>query len=270
MLIGMFFELELAWGFGVRFPMGTAAQMATPLPPPTTAIGAVMEPLAIKLGLGETIRLGKGKKATKCSTAYLLYKATEAAAFGLSPKSPTGIVVKAEMNRLVTASYTKKRDPSMWSGVQAVALAYGPKALLEMMLVIDSNRLVNELKSFGVSIAEEEVVKMLKGVTVRRVGSKEGIVAMRRKEIGEVNLEKDVESFLYAPKDVVKESKYYTELMLWKPDEEAFCKGQNPHYEIFVVPSGPLSSQALLTPPIEPLVLKEGYCLKEACVGGAK
>ena len=267
MLMGMFFELELAWGFGVRFPMGTAAQMATPLPPPTTAIGAVMEPLAIKLGLGETISFGKGNKGTKCSTAYLLYKATKAAAFGLSPKSPTGIVVKAEMNRLVTASYTKKKDPSMWSGVQAVALAYGPKALLHMMLVIDTNELMKQLKALGIPLSEEEVTKMLEKVTVRRVGSKEGIVAMKRKEVGEVSLEKDVESFLYAPKAMVKKANYYTELMLWKPNEEAFCKGQNPKYEVFVVPSGPLSSQALLTPPLEPLTLKEGYCLKGICVG---
>jgi len=263
-MLGLFFELELAWGFGVRYPKGTAVQMAPPLPPPSTAIGAVAENVAIRLGLGETVKLGKKKV---CSTAYVFAKAAKGAAFALSPDSPTGIAVRAELMRILQASYldpNNRKNPEMWFGAQAFAHAYGPKALVQMMVVFDEHVLEKELKALGVN---EDPRKLLEDVTIRRIGSKEGIVATKKKVVDYVTKEKDVESYFYAKKKSVKKmnKKYVTEILLWEPKETTFCGG-TPKYEIFVVPSGPFSSQAVLTPPEKKMVISKAFCLKEYCV----
>ncbi len=267
-MIGVFFELELAWGFGVRYPQGTAVQMAPPLPPPSVAIGAIAESVAIQYGLGETIRIGK----QVCSTAYAFAKATKAAAFALSPESPTGLIVKAEMLRIFQAMYLRekyKKDPNRWFGAQAFGQVYGPGAKLWMIVVFDDVLLRNELKNRGI---RDELDTILEHVNVRRIGSKEGLVSVKKKIISEVTEERDVETFFYAPRYVVKRRNegYSTDLLLWLPTKESFCEGKSV-YELFITPSGPLSSQALLVPPKDEskIILNHGFCLKNTthCVG---
>ncbi|NPA85544.1 MAG: hypothetical protein GXO07_06040 [Crenarchaeota archaeon] len=256
-MIGLFFELELAWGFGVRYPKGTAAQMAPPLPPPSTAIGAVAESIAVRYGLPESVREGK----RVCSTAYRIRKAVKGAAFALSPESPTGIVVRAEITKIMQIIYTGKKDEKEWTGAQAVASAYAPKAIIYMMVVFDESLLERELRFMGV---DDSVERVLEGVTIRRIGSKEGIVAMKSKIVGEAEEEKGVETYFYAKKMDIDEN-FSTDLLLWEPTKEVFCGGA-PKYALYKVPSGPFSAQAVLTPPKKKGVISRGLCLKDYCV----
>ncbi len=265
LMIGAFFELELVWGFGIRYPQGTAVQMAPPLPPPSTAIGAIAESIAIQYGLGENIRVNK----EVCSTAYAIAEATKTAAFALSPESPTGLAVKAELTRIFQATYLRpnyKGEPSKWFGAQAFAQVYGPSARLWMMIVFDEEKLVRSLKKLGV---DDEPRKVLERIIIRRIGSKESKVITRKKIVGEVIERKDVKTYFYTTRKKIRKGsgKYTTELLLWLPTKESFCKGTT-KYEIFVVPSGPLSSQALLTPPTgEGVKLSSAYCMENYCIG---
>lgn len=285
--------MELAWGFSVRYPMSSAAQLAPPLPPPSTAIGALAEALAITLGLGETIKVAgkaakRGRKRSKeglCSTAYAVFKATKGAAFALSPESPVGVALKSEINRLLQAPYLNpgnvhegdEINKVRMFGVQAITSAYAPKGLLWMMVVLDEKELVGELRAIRKDLKGEEVMDALERVTIRRIGVKEGIVSTKKKEVGEVTKEEEVESCFYARKgSVVRKLGKAVPIVMWRPGRETFCGG-DPKYDVYLVPAGPLSDQFFLTPPRgvkgkceDSLVIKKAWCLNKYCVEGGE
>lgn len=198
-----------SWGFIIRHRGTSAAQPAYPIPPPTTIVGAFAYPLVRLLNLStrnkDIRKWGEGKLISEIMEPLL--EATITASAGLtSPKftskSPThssyrtlrvGLAIYQEINRIIASPY--KSGGSFQSAVrvkfmesnffakalpvtlpvQATGAAYAPALKVELMWIIDAEKLSREL---GVSVEKLDSIakKAVHGVV--RIGSKEGIVAL--------------------------------------------------------------------------------------------
>ncbi len=198
-----------SWGFIIRHKGTSAAQPAYPIPPPTTVVGAFAYPL-IRL-LGFTINTkgpsewGEGKLISDVMKPLL--EATVTATAGLtSPrfvnKSPShssrktlqvGLAIYQEISRIIASPYKSggsfqeavkvrfmesdfftKALPVVLP-VQAAGAAYAPALKVELMWIVDVEKLSEGL---GVSIEKLDNTARRAIYGVVRVGSKEGLVAL--------------------------------------------------------------------------------------------
>jgi CRISPR-associated protein Cas5a/b/c len=221
------------WGFVVRHRGVSAAQPAYPVPLPTTVVGAFGYPLIKALGLpmGESgkIEWGDGNIVTEVMKPLL--EATITASAGLtSPhyEAPSGgranilrfgLAVHQEPGRIVAVPYKGGGDLERIRRakfasteffveaipralpVQAVGAAYAPYLKLELLWVVDVEKLSREL---GVSVEKLDSTAHRAVYGVVRVGSKEGLVVLEdAKYTREVKVYKPgekVHTRLYVPK----------------------------------------------------------------------
>jgi CRISPR-associated protein Cas5a/b/c len=219
------------WGFVVRHRGVSAAQPAYPVPLPTTIVGAFGYPLIrmLKLPLGRAggIEWGEGNLVTEVMKPLL--EATITASGGLtSPRYEAssrthtsilwfGLAVHQEPGRINAVPFKGGGDLERIRRakfastdffieavpralpVQAVGAAYAPRLKLELLWVVDVERLSKEL---GISVErlDSAAQKAIYGVV--RVGSKEGLVAL-------------------------EDAKYTTEVKIHRP-------GENVHSRLYV------------------------------------
>jgi len=242
-------RVKLAWGFSVRYAGLSAAQPALPLPPPTTIIGYYAEPLARMLELPE-----QGGPGNYCSPTELLAKHTIAAAAGLDPDSPAGIVLHSDLTRVLSLVYQRKRkqwENYAWS-VQALGAAYGPGATLYLAIVVDAEGLGKDLDE-----KEEQVVEYL-AWSGWRLGSKEGLVAVLEAKASEPLMLQGNEfrSILYQDEELassVNPGDTRT-MLLWGVDRASICgETAKPNYRRYSVPISSLSTPTLILPPKAPV-----------------
>ncbi|MEB3851669.1 MAG: hypothetical protein LRS49_03705 [Desulfurococcales archaeon] len=204
--------VELHWGFTVRQLGASAAQLAYPLPPPPSVVGAFANPLARLLGLGEEVDPRRGPAAGRVMECAL--RATIAAGAGLEPSGPrgVGVVVYAEPSRIAAALYKTGgdysnaiRQPPYLAAdrllpVQAAGSASAPGARLALAWLVDVEKLSSCLQA-RVGLAELGEAAWW----VYRVGSREGLAAALEAGVagpGEVEVVEEggvFESILYQP-----------------------------------------------------------------------
>ncbi len=271
-LLGLYYKLQLAWGFSVRYPFASSFQLAPVVPPPSSVIGSIIEPLALELGIKEVVKLN----GMLCSPVYAFKDAFKAAALNLSPDSESGLVVKGELTRLNQRFYVGEKYD--WFTVQAVSSAYGPGALLEMFAVIDTKELIEKYREVtGKSLSETELEDVLNRIVPRRIGSKEGFVFVKEKILEAVEKCENCETRFYAPEDLwVEKPERHIAIDLWELTESSACLANRQRgsslrvkFRRYLVPSGSLSTPFMLTPPHRENLglVKSGYCIRDLCVG---
>jgi len=181
----LYARARLHWGFITRQVGASAAQLAYPLPPPTTVIGSFANPLARVLGIGEAIDRRSGAAGSRIMRCAI--SSTIAASAGLVPRSPTGVALHAEPTRILGGpykgggSYQEAVKKPAYQAVQEVlpvqssGEASSPGSVMYLAWVLDTARLEACLGLRGSSLVDglEEAVW-----SVYRIGSKEGIASV--------------------------------------------------------------------------------------------
>ncbi|MEM1995329.1 MAG: CRISPR-associated protein Cas5 [Nitrososphaerales archaeon] len=190
-LLGLRVELTFHWGFWVRAPFTSRYQETLTIPPPTTLIGALAEPL-IHFGLlngvkGEVVKTDLGVS----SAAAILDSAIPAVSFYFNEKQAgftyedTNKYITLHYHQLVpekdekTGTLLGKRRylPQYRMGALRVGKVSMPNGGGTACYIID----LNEARKLLVDNPEECFLKAASNIT--RVGSKESIVSVSRAEI---------------------------------------------------------------------------------------
>ena len=239
----LFYALvALHWGFVVRIQGATAAQIALALAPPTTVVGAFTAPLLRILGFREGIIMTAGKAKIEGAFSQVfecILKATIAASMGLHPRSEgPGIAVIMELSRLIAVPYKTGGERqsfkvSPWSQefyskaitkalpVQAVGTAYGPSTLVDLVWVVDVEKLARCLPEGRVRVEDIDGIGLHASYGVTRIGSKEGIcstiAACYVKEPTMINVGEIFTAHTYVPVDCVAPSQYelVSKVQMW-------------------------------------------------------
>lgn len=247
-------KLNLHWGFTVRVKGVTASQPAMVLPPPTTIVGGFAYPLVRLLGVPEIHGHLKKTKETAIITPVFdcFIKAAKGASAGLDPDSKTGLVTRMEVTRILGFAYKtggqksetlKKRIEKAIHTimpVQAVGSTYAPNAILHIAALIDIEELAKCLKT---SIQEIDDYGLKACYGISRLGSKEGLVSVIDAYYGDPeSTTEDVFTIGYAPASLVNKKlpEVFTSIYMYD---------LNYRLTEYVVPTGTLSSQTIITPP---------------------
>ena len=258
--------VELHWGFIVRLVGTSASQPAYPLPPPTTVVGAFMNPLARILGVGEggqPRRLHRViSRAMECAL-----RATLAASAGVLP-GKTGVAVYEEPSRILGGAYKAggsyekavKQPPYIavqeLLPVQGTGAASAPKLRLVLAWLLDLGKIQSCL---DVTIGSQELESA--AWSVYRVGSREGLVStIEAAHYGGEELEtlgpgERFESILYQPEECSQplEARYTVIPLPTHPDYREAS---------FITPTTLKGATTMLTPASEPLL----QAVREGCI----
>lgn len=228
-------RVNLSWGFIARYLGASASQPSYLLPPPTTVVGAFGYPLLRLLSRKDYTEVEaheKGRVLTKDMKALL--NSTLASACGIPPTGEgllVGVSTHQEISRIIALPYKDKSEINRFSKahpkdvarampVQAVGASYGPKATLDLVWVVDVERLANELKVKPEDIDSVGPVAV-KGVS--RIGSKEGIVSVSpesryvtESKVQELKPGDKFRTYIYVPANCVQllDSAYAQEVIL--------------------------------------------------------
>jgi len=256
-MLALKIKAEYHWGFWIRSPGTSKYQSTTPIPPPTTLIGAIAFPL-IKRGVlklngrqikGEVIKLKEGSIS---SPAAVLEKYVVCA----SAYFDNVAVVWEDLSRYNTILFqetTKSKEDEILAGGRRYLMKYRtgglpvgkvfyPSGVLTIAFLID--------KSMGKIVdgnLENELEKTAWEMT--RIGSKESIVSITDVKLFEAELlkEREVKTKYYFPAilgHVVEGSgTHYTE-MFWSG---GWGREADTRFEEYVIPGSrtPIGSELI-------------------------
>lgn len=201
-------NVTLHWGFVVRTPGATATQPALALAPPTTVVGAFAASLLRALGFSEggmsrraVSKSKMGRKALDGEAVlspafWSILDSTIAASMGLHLRNEgPGVGVVMEVSRILAAPYKTggeikrmKAEPYTLEfymeavtralPVQAVGVAYAPSTVVDLVWVVDVEKLVRGFSEEGVQVSDIDAVGLAAAYGVTRLGSKEGICSV--------------------------------------------------------------------------------------------
>ncbi|MEX2725508.1 MAG: type I-A CRISPR-associated protein Cas5a [Candidatus Freyarchaeota archaeon] len=251
-MLGLKVKAEYHWGFWIRSPGTSKYQSTTPLPPPTTLIGALAYPL-VKKGVlklngqqirGEIIKLEKKnilspavilEKYVICASAYL-----DNIAIIWEDLSKYNTILfhettQSEEDEILAGGrrYTMKYR----SGALPVGKVFYPGGVLTVAFLID--------KSMGEVVKgnfKNELVKAAWEMT--RIGSRESIISVTDVRLYEAKplKEKKVKTKYYFPAILgsVSEGGHYTE-MFWSG---GWSREESARFEEYIIPGTktPISS----------------------------
>lgn len=200
MPLAVFIVARPVWGWSVRVPYTSVGGASYPLPPPTTVVGALAEPLAELLGWPELEAAGGGGRAARRpslrSPAARLAEHVVAVGAGLAEGA---VITSYDLVRTENVPYLKtqhQRDPGQWFSVNAFGVTYSPGSRLCLAIVFDDG---------ARRLAGEELL-LRAALGVARIGSKEGLVSVEYAGVtGRVERVEDAETRLYAPCGVAAE-----------------------------------------------------------------
>jgi len=194
-------DLKFAWGWSIRTPTTSAAEMSLLFPPPSTLIGALARGLSYLLKDEWAECIFDQKRKILRSSAIKLLKFIASAHFGLNVNS-TGIIPWSDIVHSHAVPYQQiqhrpKKD--MWFGIHASGKVYSPNSLSHIIYVINGSK----AKEF----LGEDWKRQLKMAahSIISVGGKEGLTVTYRAEIfGAKLVEKgSVETSYYFPEGAV-------------------------------------------------------------------
>ena len=190
-------DLKFAWGWSIRTPTTSAAEMSLLFPPPSTLIGALARGLSYLSKDEWTECIFDQKRKILRSSAIKLLKFIASAHFGLSVNSigitPWSDITHSHAVPFQQIQHRPKKD--MWFGIHASGKVYSPNSLSHIIYVINGSKAEEFLG--------EDWKKQLKiaAHSIIAVGGKEGLTVTYRAEIFEAKLveKESIETSYYFP-----------------------------------------------------------------------
>jgi len=180
-------DLKFAWGWSIRTPTTSAAEMSLLFPPPSTLIGALARGLSHASKERWTECISDPKRRFLKSSAVRLLAFIASAHFGLDTNS-TGITPWSDITHSYAVPYQQIQHRSkreMWFGVHAIGKIYSPNSLSHIIYVVNGSKAENLLGKDW-----KEQLKMA-AYSITAVGGKEGLTVTYRAEVSKAMLVKD-------------------------------------------------------------------------------
>jgi len=277
-MIGLKVKLTFHWGFWVRAPYTSRYQSALPIPPPTTLIGALVNPL-ISLGYakldGEVVLLSDDKQNVKKRKKSLNSIASPIVNFtDMIPTASfyyydnTTAYSYSDINRYIGLLYqskTKEKEEEKALGGRRYLPEYRFMGLKVGKVISPSSRcvacyLINEGEASRILGYNWKDIIQIAAYNINRIGSKESIVSVDSvslvDDVKVTNPPTKIRTKCYIPLRCVDESlleehyHYYIETF-WNG---GWSKDKGAEYEDYLIPG---SRSPISTKPIE-LTLNEG------------
>ncbi len=220
--------LEAQWGWSVRVPGASVGGSSLPLPPPSTLVGALANPIARLLRWGEVTVEGKAVYSSTLKLARHLEAAGARVVRGVAvlfndPLKVTNIPYLRPSNRF-------NRD--LWFSLQAMGAYSAPSVELEAVLVFNDSVLKE-----GVNEEKIEAAAW----SISRLGCKEGIVHVKNVVIGEALEVTGGSTPYYAPIQSLENPDEGEVIKAWDPrDPSSYGKlgRKKPKELTLVIPKG--------------------------------
>ena len=195
-------KLRFAWGFSVRTPTTSAAEMSLLFPPPSTLIGALARGVSyIFREWAECIFDRKGK--TLKSSSVKMLKLVASAHFGLDIDS-IGITPWSDITHSYAVPYQQiqhRPKTDMWFGVHASGKVYMPNSLSHVIYIINGSKAEKTLGEDWVDRLKEA------GYSIITIGGKEGLTVTQSVSLSEAKIveEGSIITSHYFPKEAVSD-----------------------------------------------------------------
>jgi len=194
-------DLKFAWGWSVRTPTTSAAEMSLLFPPPSTLIGALARGLSHLLKEEWSECILDQKRKTLKSSAIKLLKFVASAHFGLDVNS-AGITPWSDITHSYAVPYQQTQHrpkKEMWFGIHASGKIYSPNSLSHIIYVI------NEAKAEEFLGKDWKEWLRIAAYSIIAIGGKEGLTVTYGAEILEAKpIEKEsMRTSYYFPKRAV-------------------------------------------------------------------
>ncbi|WP_309493148.1 type I-A CRISPR-associated protein Cas5a [Candidatus Hecatella orcuttiae] len=205
---------DLAWGFSIKTPTTSAAEMALLCPPPSTLFGALARGLAYQFeDWSECIVNPKINRPESSTTKILDFIIS--AHFGFS-KDTIAITPWSDLTHSSAIPYQQvqhrvESKRAMWFGVHASGKIYAANSHVNIIYVIRSD---NAEKKLG-SDWKDKLKRA--GFCILTLGSKEGIIVIKHVEVIDAKVidKTTLKTSYYLPAEAVKD---------YKPQE--LCEGE--------------------------------------------
>jgi CRISPR-associated protein Cas5 subtype I-A len=274
-MIGLKVRLIFHWGFWVRAPYTSRYQSSLSIPPPTTLIGALVNPL-ISLGYvkldGEVVLLDDKQIVNKKGKKRLNLIASPVAKFkDMIPMASlyyddSNAFSYYDINRYITFHYqerTEETEEEKAVGGRRYLPEYRFGAIKVGKVTAPSSKgvacyLIDEDYAEKILGSDWKHIIQIVAYNINRIGSKESIVSIDSVSIIEdvkmINAPRNIRTRCYIPLRCIDETQlkgtYYIETFWdggWSRDEEA-------EYEDYIIPG---SRSPIFTKPVE-VTLKKG------------
>lgn len=182
----LFSDIVFAWGFSVKSPFVSAAQLSILLPPPSTLIGSLAYGLAKTLKLPECELISGGRIASRTRHVVQFIRSAH---FGLDKEFyGTYPIQWTDISRTLALPflqrpYRKPREKCSWFGIHGFGKVLMPNAHARLAFVVDSNVAKKKLGEKW-----QQILKMAAS-SIISIGSKEGLVSVKSVKIKEAKIE---------------------------------------------------------------------------------
>lgn len=219
-------KTKVFWGYSIKHPTQTAAQDSTPLPPPTTVLGALASPYAKYKKLPEASRIGTRVYST--AVELLLNGVIKYCTSGITDP----LAVKySDVARNIMLIYQRHKVKDYHFAVQAMGKVYAPLLGDELKSKLLLAYVVNDEYV-------ELITKLAWGIT--SVGSKEGLVSVDDVTVHDLKIvehKKVVETPFITPTNVAECNAGCIELELCLLNAESYLAGEVCKTSRFLIPT---------------------------------
>lgn len=194
--------MKTAWGFSIKVPTTSAAEMTLPCPPPSTLIGALARGLAY-LSKDWTECLINPKINAIESSGIKILKFVVSAHFGFPSKLIGYLSPWSDITHSYAIPYQQiqhRPKPEMWFGVHASGRVYAVNFQANIAYVVSG-----EEAEISLGKGWEDRLKKA-GYCVQAIGVKEGLISVENVELKDVKLNRasPVKTSYYLPTDAIE------------------------------------------------------------------
>jgi len=219
-------KTKVFWGYSIKYPTQTAAQDSIPIPPPTTALGALAAAYAKYLKLPETLIAGGRIYST--AAKLLLDGIVKYATSALI----TPVAVKhSDVTRNIMLIYQRHRESKYHFAAQAMSKVYATSIKNQLVL------------AYVVRDDQAELIsKIAWGITA--VGCKEGLVSVN--EVAVYNIPASIVkagttavTHFITPSELALCERSCTEVELCELTPQSYLAGRECSRKTYLVPLSP-------------------------------
>lgn len=221
-------KAKVFWGYSIKYPSQSAAQDSSPLPPPTTVLGALATPYAKYVKLPETSRIGA--KTYSTAVKLLVNGVVKYCTSGITDPLAAKY---SDIARNIMLIYQRHKEREYHFAAQAMGKVYAP-------LPRDGLR-SKLLLAYVVSDKYVELItKLAWGIT--SVGSKEGLVSVDEVTAHDLKIVESrgvVETPFITPTSIAECNAGCTEVELCSLNAESYSAGEVCKTDRFLIPTYP-------------------------------
>ncbi|MEM1983564.1 MAG: type I-A CRISPR-associated protein Cas5a [Sulfolobales archaeon] len=217
-------KARIFWGYSIKQPAQTAAQDSTPLPPPTTVLGALASSYARYFKLPEIIKINDNIYST--AAKLLMDNIIKYCTSGLMEPA----VKYSDISRNIMLTYQRHKQKDYHFAVQAMGKVYSPSNKGGILLAYIVNK------------EYDLISKISWGITT--IGSKEGMVSVYdviTTDIKKVEIRKNqiIKTPFITPADIARCEKGCTEVSLCSLSPDSYLAESVCREEKYLIPVYP-------------------------------